>query len=348
MKAKIVRPLVAVLALAVVAAGAWFLLGRQTGASARALTLSGNVDIRQVDLAFNGSDRIVRLLVQEGDRVKRGQLLGSLDTQRLEHTVAYDEARVAAQRQVVDRMEAGSRLEEIRKARADVDAAAAESRNAERIDHRLQKLRERHVASQQDADDARAAADAARARLKAAHEALALTLAGPRAEDKAAAKATLRAYEARLALTRRQLADANLYAPADGIIRNRILEPGDMVSPQTPVFSLALTTPLWVRAYVDEPDLGKISPGMDAVVTTDSYPDQRYGAWVGFISPTAEFTPKSVETREVRTRLVYEVRVFVCDPRDELRLGMPATVHITLDQPRPPAGHPGSDRCRHQ
>jgi membrane fusion protein YbhG len=346
MKAKIVRPLLAVLVLGVAAVGAWFALGRQPGASARELTLYGNVDIRQVDLAFNDSDRIARLLVQEGDRVRQGQLLGSLDTERLEYAVAYDQAQVAAQRQVVDRMEAGSRPEEIRKARADVDAAEAEARNAERIDRRLQELRKEKVASQQDADDARAAADAAQARLKALHEALALALAGPRAEDKAAAKATLHAYEARLALARRQLADAHLYAPADGVIRNRILEPGDMASPQKPVFTLALTTPLWVRAYVDEPDLGKISPGMDAVVTTDSYPDQRYRAWIGFISPTAEFTPKSVQTREVRTRLVYEVRVFVCNPRDELRLGMPATVQIALDQPRPPNGGDASDRCQ--
>ncbi len=243
-------------------------------------------------------------------------------------------------------MEAGSRPEEIRKARADVDAAAAEAQNAERIDRRLQDLLAKKVASQQDADDARAAADAAQARLKAAREALALALAGPREEDKAAAKATLRAYEAQLALARRELADAQLYAPSDGVIQNRILEPGDMASPQKPVFTLALTSPLWVRAYVDEPDLGKISPGMEAAVTTDSYPDERYRAWVGFISPTAEFTPKSVETREVRTHLVYEVRVFVCNARDELRLGMPATVHIALDQPRPPTASGAPDRCR--
>ena len=346
MKAKILRPLLAILTLGLLTAGAWFAFGRQSGVSADELTLYGNVDIRQVDLAFNDSERVTRVLVQEGDRVKQGQLLASLDTQRLEYAVAHDEAQVAAQRQVVDRMEAGSRPEEIRKARADADAAAAEATNAERIDRRLQNLLAKKVASQQDADDARAAADAAQARLKAAREALALALAGPREEDKAAAKATLRAYEAQLALAHRELADAQLYAPSDGVIQNRILEPGDMASPQKPVFTLALTSPLWVRAYVDEPDLGKISPGMDAAVTTDSYPDERYRAWIGFISPTAEFTPKSVETREVRTHLVYEVRVFVCNARDELRLGMPATVHIALDQPHPPTASGAPDRCR--
>ena len=158
---------------------------------------------------------------------------------------------------------------------------------------------------------------------------------GPRAEDVAAAVATLKANEAALALARKQLADATLYAPADGVIQDRILEPGDMASPQLPVFTLALTDPVWVRAYVQGPDLGKIHHGMNAEVTTDSYPGKRYRAWIGFISPTAEFTPKSVETTEVRTKLVYQVRVFVRNPQDELRLGMPATVTIPLDQPQP-------------
>ena len=107
-----------------------------------------------------------------------------------------------------------------------------------------------------------------------------------------------------------------------------MLEPGDMASPQKPVFTLALTDPLWVRAYVPSPTSGKMRLGAAAQVTTDSYPGKRYRGWVGFISPTAEFTPKSVETQEVRTALVYQVRVFVCAPQDELRLGMPATVDV--------------------
>jgi HlyD family secretion protein len=131
------------------------------------------------------------------------------------------------------------------------------------------------------------------------------------------------------------LADASLYAPNNGVIQDRILEPGDMASPQKSVFTLALTDPVWVRAYVSEPDLGKITLGMAAEVETDSYPGKRYQAWIGFISPTSESTPKSVEVRQLRTRLVYQVRVFVKNPQDELRLGMPVTVYVPLDQPRP-------------
>ena len=115
------------------------------------------------------------------------------------------------------------------------------------------------------------------------------------------------------------------------MIQNRILEPGDMASPQRPVYSLALTDPIWVRTYVGETDLGKLRPGMSAQVSTDSYPGKTYRAWIGYISPTAEFTPKAVETTRVRTDLVYQVRVYVCNPQDELRLGMPATVTIALN-----------------
>lgn len=159
-----------------------------------------------------------------------------------------------------------------------------------------------------------------------------LTVKGPRKEDIAVAKATLKAYEAALALAQKKMSDAYLYAPSAGVIRNRIMEPGDMASPQKPVYTLALTDPVWVRTYIPETDLGKIKIGMEAQVSTDSYPDKHYRGWVGFISPTAEFTPKSVETREVRTKLVYQARVYVCNPQNELRLGMPSTVTISLNQ----------------
>ncbi|MGA9828095.1 MAG: HlyD family efflux transporter periplasmic adaptor subunit, partial [Rhodanobacteraceae bacterium] len=133
-----------------------------------------------------------------------------------------------------------------------------------------------------------------------------------------------------LSLATNALADAVLKAPADGTIRNRILEPGDMASPQQPVYTLALTDRIWVRTYVSETDLGRIHPGMAATVTTDSYPDKVYHGSIGYISPTAEFTPKSIETPEVRTTLVYQVRVYVSDADNQLRLGMPATVHVDL------------------
>lgn len=337
MKRRIVLAITGAIIVVVGGTLAW-LLANPREKNSNTLVLYGNVDIRQVQLAFNGSDRIARMLVREGEQVKKGQLLATLDTVRLAHTVELQRAELAAQQQVVARLEAGSRPEEIRKAEADAEAARINAENAESNYQRAKTLAAQHFVAQQQADDARARADGAQAQYQAAAEALKLTRLGPRREDIAAAKALLQADRAALEVAQKALADASLYAPDDGVIEERLLEPGDLASPQRPVYTLALTDPLWVRAYVAERALGTIRPDMRAEVATDSYPGKRYRAWVGYISPTAEFTPKSVETPELRSRLVYQVRIFVCNPQNELRLGMPATVSIALDQPPGPEG----------
>lgn len=345
MKKKI-RLLAVVLMVILIAVGVTLLLRSLLHkAPANELVLYGNVDIRQAELAFNGNERVASLMAQEGDRVKKGQLLATLDTVRLSHQVSQAEAQVKAQKEVLAALMAGTRPEDIRKARADVEAAEAEQKNAGIVFSRKSMLAEKDLISKQERDDAKAAADSSQAQLKAAKAALALAVAGPRKEDIAAASETLKAYEAVLSIAKRNLEYAYLYAPSDGVIQARILEPGDMASPQTPVFTLALTNPVWVRAYIQEPDMGKIRLGMSAEVTTDSYPGKRYKAWIGFISPTAEFTPKSVETQELRSSLVYQVRAYACDPGNELRQGMPATVIIPFNQPNT-GRTPEKDRCK--
>ncbi|HXV80509.1 MAG TPA: HlyD family efflux transporter periplasmic adaptor subunit [Candidatus Binatia bacterium] len=311
---------------------AWWL--DRSDSEPRELTLYGNVDLRQVQLSFNNSERIDAVLAQEGDRVREGQLMARLDTRRLEPQVAQAEAQVAAQRQVVQRLRSGSRPEEIAQARANVEAAKADAINARQQYERIKSAAEMSAGRAvrlQDVDSAKAAMQVAEAKLAVNQRALELAVIGPRKEDIAEAEAQLRANEARLALLRRQLVDAQLLAPIDAVVRTRLLEPGDMASPQKPVFTLAITDPKWVRAYVSEPDLGKLHEGMAAAVAVDSFPKRRFEGWVGFISPVAEFTPKAVQTEELRTSLVYEVRVFVKDPSNELRLGMPATVYINTD-----------------
>jgi HlyD family secretion protein len=322
------------LAVAGAAAGvAWWLIHRNE--STTELTLYGNVDLRQVELPFNDNGRIAEVLVQEGDRVRRGQVLARLDTSRLEPQVAQAEGQAAAQRQVVERLHNGSRPEEIAQSRANVESAQADAANARQHFDRLTAVAESSAGgavSKQDVDDSKAALAVAEAKLAVNQKALALALAGPRKEEVAEAEARLRANEAQLALLRQELADAELVAPTDSVVRTRIMEPGEMASPQRPVFTLAIINPKWVRAYVSEPDLGKVHPGMAAQLAADSFPDRRFDGWVGFISPVAEFTPKTVQTDELRTSLVYEIRVFVKDPSDDMRLGMPATVYLPLDQ----------------
>lgn len=292
------------------------------------LTLYGNVDQRQAQLAFEVAGRIDSISTQEGQTVKKGEVLAQLDNRRLQQAVDQANALVEAQQEVVNGLEAGTRPEEISKAKADLELAKAKLANAQKSYTRISDLAKRDMASKQQRDDAEAALKVSTAQMKAAEAAQALALAGPRKEDIAAAKASLQASQAQLAQAQTNLTDATLTAPSDGMIQNRLLEPGDMASPQQPVFTLALTQPMWVRAYVAETQLGELREGMPAEISSDSFPDKRYPGWVGYISPTAQFTPKSVEAPGTRTDLVYEIRIYTCDKARELRLGMPVTVHI--------------------
>jgi HlyD family secretion protein len=333
--------------LVIIAAGfgayRWW-LDRSEEASGDRITLYGNIDIREVQLAFTESDHIESILVQEGDKVKRNQVLARLHRTRLQASRDEALAMVTAQEQALARLKAGSRPEEIAKARADVAAAAAQAQATRDTYTRQQSVLAKKLTSPETVDLARAAADSAEAQAKAAEATLALVLAGPRREDIAQARAELEARRAALALAEERLADTVLSAPADGIVRDRLLEPGDLATPQSPVLTLSMIDPVWARTWLPEPDLGKVAPGMKAEIRSDSYPEKVYKGWVGFISPTAEFTPKNVESPELRTRLVYQLRVFACNPDAELRLGMPVTVTIPLGQPATGAS-PDDDPC---
>lgn len=328
---------------AAVGATWWF---NQHDSSATELKLFGNVDLRQVQLAFNNNERITEVLAQEGDRVKKGQLLARCDTRRVEPQVAQAQATVNAQRAVVERLHHGNRPQEIAQANANTEASNADAANARRNYARMKDLFDRskgEAVSQQDLDNAKSAAESADAKLNALKKALEVWILGPRKEEVAENEARLKADEAQLAYLRQQLADAQLVAPSDSIVRTRLMEPGDMASPTKPVFSLAVIDPKWVRAYVSEVNLGKVRGGMPASITVDSFPNRSFEGWIGFVSPIAEFTPKSVQTEELRTSLVYEVRAFVKDPKDELPLGMPATVHLPLDAYGPSSSQPAKD-----
>lgn len=311
---------------------AWYKYQPQTSDSSK-LALYGNIDIREAQLTFNASEHVDSILVEEGEHVTRGQLLAVLHQELLKSQVAQAQAQVEAKQQLLAKLQAGSRKEEIDKAKAELEAAQARAKSAHDTWQRLQRLIGKKLASREEVETARSNANAAQAQVEAARAALKLLEAGPRKEDIAAAEAELKAAEAALQLARQNLAHTELHAPADGIIRTRILEPGDMASPLKPALTLAFANPVWVRAYLPETRLGKVKPGMKASITSDSYPGKSYPGWVGYISPTAEFTPKNVETPELRTRLVYQIRVFACNPQEELRLGMPATVNIDLTSP---------------
>lgn len=326
-----IRIAVPILIAAAIAAGWWFDLPGRLGWRAAGdgpLTLYGNVDIRQAELGFRVSGRLVEMKLEEGEAVTEGQVLARLDDRPFQDSVAAAKASVAARQADLDRLVAGPRAAEIAQARATVAEREADLANARLAFDRAQELRQKGNAPQSTLDQTLAARDMAQARLDADRQALELLLEGSRAEDIAAGRANLAAAQADLATAETSLADATLEASADGIILSRVTEPGAILSPSSVAYVLSLTKPVWIRAYVAEPDLGRVHPGLMVEVVTDTRPDRPYRGRVGFVSPVAEFTPKTVQTPELRTDLVYRLRIIVDDADEGLRQGMPVTVRV--------------------
>ena len=286
----------------------------------------GNVDVKQVSLAFNSVERIEEMLVEEGARVKKGDVLARLNTKSMELMVARMKSQIAGQEAVLAKLRHGALVQEVQMADARVRAEMAEYDDA-LLDHkRKATLYQAGAVSKQELDLAVARLKRAEGVLAAEKKANELTVIGPRQEDIAAAEASLKALQAELGFYEYNLSQMTLVAPQNGIIRSRILQVGDMASPVSPVYLLSLNDDKWIRAYIVEKRLGEIKEGMKARVYTDTCPDKPIEGTVGYISHTAEFTPKAVQTEELRTSLVYEVRINVEDKDDVLRLGMPVTV----------------------
>jgi HlyD family secretion protein len=329
------------LAVAMIAGSGWY-FWRQRSASdpTAAFWLSANVDVHQVELAFRVTGRISEMKVQEGDRVEAGTLLAQLDRVPFETDVAAAAAEVAQAQAQLDKTRRGYRVEEIAQARATVRQREADLINARVTLERLQGLVEQGMVTRQQIDDSQARVRQSEAQLAGAREQLNLVVRGSRVEDIQAQKATLASAEARLAKAQTALADTSLAAASRGIVSVRAREVGAIVQSGQTVYTLVLNDPVWIRAYVPQPRLGRIKPGMSVKIETDSMPGRQYAGTVGFISPDAEFTPKTVQTEQVRDDLVYRIRVIAEDPDDVLRQGMPVTVRVPAARAQVAAGSP--------
>lgn len=315
-------------AIVAIVGGGWFVYQRYVVDDGPRRVFYGNVDIREVTLGFRVAGRVERMMFDEGDKAKAGDLLAELDKEPFEEELALRKAQVGEAKAKLAKLEAGTRPQEIERARADVEASEAALENARAKYGRLETLVRKDFASRARYDNAVEQLKRAKAQRRSAKEALDLAIEGPRKEDIAAAEAALEAAQAQKETAETALEDASLHAPEDGVILTRAVEPGAIVREGTAVYTLSLSDPVWVRAYVPEPQLGLVSPGTRVKVITDTKPDQPYDGQVGFVSPVAEFTPKSVETPELRADLVYRFRVVVTDPDDALRQGMPVTVRL--------------------
>ncbi|RLM25769.1 secretion protein HlyD [Brenneria alni] len=292
------------------------------------LTLYGNVDIRTVNLAFRVGGRLTALDVDEGDSIRPGQRLATLDNAPYQNALHQAQANVASAQAQLGLLREGYRREEIAQVRSQREQSQAAYDYANSFYQRQQGLWVKRSISADALEDAKAARDQAQATLQAAKDKLRQYESGNRPQEIAAAEAALAQADAALAQAELDAQDTELVSPSAGIVLTRAAEVGSMLSSGSTVFTLSLTRPVWVRAYVNETDLGQAVPGSKILIYTDSRPDKPYHGQIGFVSPSAEFTPKNVETEDLRTDLVYRLRIIVNDADQQLRQGMPVTLRF--------------------
>jgi HlyD family secretion protein len=319
--------------LLVVAIGAGFYYYRTSHKAktpVNMLLLSGNIEAHESVVGFRTQGRIVALPVEEGKEVKSGDLLARLDDADYQQQVRIDEATLQTRGRELELAVAGNRTQDVQAAEQTVADAKADLELKRTDFERYSALYKREAISAQTRDQAETAYKRAQATYERTLQNLSAIREGTRKEQIAVSRATLRAAQQNLELSKVRRDYTVLQSPVTGIVTVRQAELGEYVVPGTPVVTVADLDHLWVRAYVSETDLGRVRWGQSATVRTDTYPGKAYGGTISFISPDAEFTPKTVQTNKERVALVYRVKVDVENPNRELKPGMPADITIEL------------------
>jgi len=332
---------VLILLAAAIAAGVYFYprLTRKP-APANRLTLSGNIEAHESLVSFKVPGRIVELPVEEGQQVEPGALLARLEDADSRQKVRIDEAGVRVRESDLALTLAGTREQEVRAAQQSMIDARADLEQKKLDNDRARQLFAKDEISAQDRDQAATALKRAGAIFKAAEQRYNEAVEGSRKEDIEIARANLNQANANLGLSRVNLDYAVLHAPYAGVITVRQAELGEVVAPGSPVVTLADLDHIWLRAYIAETDLGSIHWGQEATVITDTYPGKQYHGRISFISSSAEFTPKSVQTYTERVTLVYRIKIDIDNPNRELKPGMPADAHLDLAAAHPSGSAP--------
>jgi HlyD family secretion protein len=323
------RLLLLVVAVAIVVALLWRFAPIGSGLPG-GLHLSGNIETTDAEISFRIAGHVRERLVGEGDRVARGAVVARLESTDLEHEVALRQAEVASARAALAERTAGYRSEEIAQAQAVYDQTRAVLKQTEADWQRQQVLFAQGAVAARETETLQAANEIARGRVEESRQHLALLQKGYRREEIDQARAQLQLAEESLALARTRLDYATLTAPMDGVVLSENVEAGEFVAAGTPVVTIGVLDPLWLRAYISETDLGRVKLGQSAQVTTDSYPGKSYRGTVSFIAQDAEFTPKNVQTEKERVKLVYRIKITLANPAQELKPGMPADAVINL------------------
>ncbi len=294
------------------------------------LLLSGNVEVTEAGIGFKIPGRIMELSVDEGYRVKKGDVLARLDNEELNGLVRQQRAALDEARTRLAELKAGSRPQEVEQARSGVAFQEADLAKIRKDFKRAEVLYRNGAISAASFDAAKSAYETRQAQLRTASEQLSLVREGPRKEVVTAAEHRVEQARAALRVAEAKLADSAIFAPMDSVVLRKNVELGETVAQGTPVMTLGDLARPWIKVYVREEKLGLVKLGQKARVTTDTYRGKAYDGTVTYISSEAEFTPKTVQTQEERVKLVFAIKVSVKNEKDELKPSMPADVRIIV------------------
>ena len=284
----------------------------------------GNVDVRTVSLAFRVSGRLNTLNYDEGQNLKKGDVIATIENSIFKENLNQINAQIKLQEIQIQKLEKGYRPEEIQKAKAQLSEVKANLDKTNKDFKRAQKLLKSKSISTQSYDNTKATALNLKAQYNYAKSSLQLLQNGYEKEDILSAKATLESLIAQRNILQINLDDTVLYSPVDGTIITKVYEVGSIVNASQTIVEVAKSDEYWVRSYISEKYLGIVKAGMKASVSTDS--NKSYEGVVSFISPLAEFTPKTVQTEDLRTDLVYRFRIVLKNVDHDLKQGMPVTI----------------------
>ena len=387
------KTIIRIVLLLAVAGGGYYYWTTTRDVHTDRISVSGNLELTRVDLAFKVPGRLIELNVREGDFVKKGTVIARLDSAQLDQQRSRDQASVAGARSSLQQLQtsiefqhatidsdialrkaelaqaqarlddllAGSRQQEITQAQASVSDAKAWSDVAKLEWDRAQTLYKNQDISTQQFDQARTKVDSTAALLRQSEQRLGLVMEGPRKEEITAARAQvaraqaaqaaaeanrielrrkeeelgartadIQRNQAQVGITDAQISDTTLVAPVDGVVLVKASENGEVVAAGTTVVSLGDIEHPWLRAYVSERDLGRVQLGEKVDLSTDSFPGKKYEGKVSFIASEAEFTPKQIQTKEERAKLVYRIKVEVDNAKHELKNNMPVDAELKL------------------
>lgn len=327
MKTKVKLP---ILFLIVVLVASGYMIYPKKQVNPSQIQVSGNIETTTVARGFKIAGHVAQRMVDEGEAVKKGQVIASLETADIQLEVANAKAQLLAAQAAFSQLANGARSQDILAAQAAEQSAKADKQNAAVEYQRMQQLFADSAVSAQDRDRSRTAYKMASARAEQAAQQLSVVIEGPRQEEIALAAAKVEQAKQQLELVKTRLTYAQITAPVDGMVLSKNIEAGEYVSPGTPVVTIGDLNQVWLKAYIAETDLGKVKLGQKVLVTTDTYRGKTYSGQIGFIASEAEFTPKNIQTSAERVKLVYRIKIVIDNAAHELKPGMPADAVIDL------------------